>query len=289
MNEKVVTSHKAKTVTPEKTPTSAKAPAKVMVTAVKMPKMGTRTVAVSELQTDPSYQRDVKPKHKKIVANFDPHSFGVPIIAEREDKSLWIVDGLQRITAIRELGHTEVHVRVFRSEGAEHEAAVYKRVNLDRTKLTSQEEFKALLTAHDPVAWAIKETVESCRYRLMLGTRSRPRARDLTCFKTLISIHNTKGPEALKFALNMLTRCWPGDQEGTQSSFLDGLATFYADNAETIELKKLVPRWKTAQVHDITYAAAGQAKIIGSGAGTRARLVAQQLERLAKKRMPAGV
>ena len=128
-----------------------------------------RIVTLSTLHTNPTYQREVKTKHRKIVAEFDEDSLGVPLIGERSDGSLWIVDGQQRITALRKLGWTEVRANVFRSDGPVHEAQVFKRVNLDRTALKPVEQFKARLTAQDEIALNIVAAVEAEGFRVALS------------------------------------------------------------------------------------------------------------------------
>src|SRR5688572_29909905 len=119
-------------------------------------KSALRTVDLDLLAVDSAYQRDVRHGHKKIIADFNDQALGIPLIGEREDSTLWIVDGLQRITALKALGKTKARVEVFASKGIEHEAEVFKLVNLNRTKLKPVEEFKALLAAHDKESWDIK-------------------------------------------------------------------------------------------------------------------------------------
>ena len=98
-----------------------------------------RIVAVADLQVDPSYQRCVKPNHKKIARDFDPNALGVPLVGQREDHSLWIVDGQQRVEALKLLGKVNVRVEVFASKGPEHEAHVFTRCHAELGRATDDD------------------------------------------------------------------------------------------------------------------------------------------------------
>jgi hypothetical protein len=67
-------------------------------------KSALRVVKLSDLSVDQSYQREVKSGHKSIVSDFNEEALGVPLVGQRSDGSLWIVDGLQRVTALKKLG-----------------------------------------------------------------------------------------------------------------------------------------------------------------------------------------
>src|SRR5262249_39485041 len=95
-------------------------------------KAAVREGPLEMLKSDPTYQRDVKRGHKKIVADFNETALGVPLVGEREKGTLWIVDGLQRITALRKLNWTHVKAEVFASKGPEHEAEIYRIINGNR-------------------------------------------------------------------------------------------------------------------------------------------------------------
>lgn len=207
----------------------------------------TRLVNLEQLNVDPSYQREVKKKHNKIVAEFDETALGVPLIGEREDGSLWIVDGLQRVTALKKLGWREVKAEVFHSNGPEHEALIFKLVNLNRTRLTPVEEFRSLLAAQDAVAWRIKETVEAAGYRLKLNRAGKSdsgevAAKQLTCVSILRIVAKDCGIASISFALAMIDKAWPGDRYGSNGYLIAGLCYFYKNNDGVVDEDRLVPR-----------------------------------------------
>lgn len=245
-------------------------------------KSALRVVKLADLSVDQSYQREVKTGHKSIVSDFNEEALGVPLVGQRSDGSLWVVDGLQRVTALKKLGRTTVRAEVFASKGGEHEAEVFRLVNLNRTKLTVQERFRALLASHDPMAWKVKEAVESCGYKLRLrgGRQSGGERSELTCISTLMFLSTLKGGmESIKFALLAAKEGWPGDLVGTHHLMVSGLAIFYGRHEGVVDLDRLYPRLRTITPQKVLYAA-GQASI----SGNKGHAVADVLEKVYRKR-----
>lgn len=250
-------------------------------------KSAVRVVELDRLGTDQSYQRNVKRKVGRIVEEFDEDSVGVPLVAEREDGTLWVVDGLQRLTALRKMGFKEYRCKVFNSRGPEHEAQVFKRVNFDRTKLTSTEQFRSLLTGHDTNAWAIKKVVEAKGYRLALAhTPDKSKENEtnyLRCFSTLLKVASKRGIEYIGMALEAVSQCWPGDILGINSNMIDGMCGFFYSYRDKggVDMERLVPRLRTVTPQKILYAASQM-----SITGDRAHAVAEQIEKVYSKRKP---
>lgn len=238
-------------------------------------------VKLDDIQVDASYQRDVKAKHKRIVDDFREEALGIPLVGERTDGSLYIVDGFQRITALRKLGKCEVRAEVFASRGSEHEAEVFKLVNINRTKLTPAEEFRALLTSHDPVAWEIKEAVEASGLKLNLkggGDKT-----GVACVTTLRQCHKLYGVDAIRFALSTANAAWPDDRLGLYNQMVGGLAYFFNSHDGFVDLERLLPRLRTVTPHKVMYVAKQQA--IGGGSNSSITAVGASLERIYRKRL----
>lgn len=247
-------------------------------------KSALRVIKLDLINFDESYQRDVKRKHKSIISDFREEALGVPLVAEREDFSLWGVDGRQRITALKKMGRDTVRAEVFASQGVEHEAAIFKLINIERTKLSAGEEFRALLTAHDEVAWAIKGAVEAKGFNIQLGRAGqRPNSgwKTLTGVNTLRRMyHEAKGVESIAFALTVATECWPEDKIAVNSALMGGLSVWWIRREGVIDMERLTARFRTATPHKVMYAA-NQSTI----AGNRAGAIADVLERLYTKRL----
>lgn len=246
-----------------------------------------RVVRLDDLSVDPSYQRDVKAKHVRIVADFNEEALGVPLVGERGDGTKWIVDGLQRITALRKLGRRDVRAEVFASRGAEHEAQVFKLVNMNRTKLNPFEEFRALLTAHDEQAWLIKEAVEREGFRIVpskaTGRNPEHGASGLSCINTLRNATARFGIESVTFALRTVKAAWSGDPLAVYNVMVGGLCVFFHRHDGAVDDERLIPRLQMSTPQKIMYTAQNMA----IGNMKRDEQVADVVEKLYRRRYGA--
>jgi hypothetical protein len=256
---------------------------------------GRRTVAeaavklliIGDVNYDPSYQRDVVPGHKKIVAEYMPEALGVPLVGEREDGTLWCVDGRQRLTALAKLGKKHVRANVFASRGPEHEAEVFKRVNRDRTKLRPVELFNAMLSAGDEEAWGVKKVVEEFGFSIVKTklnqaphTTPETLAKQMGCVNSLLRVYRNGGEQSLRFVMTVLRDCWPDDPLKNRDKLVLGLHSFYRRREGSVDTERLVPRLNTTAPGRIFYTAQ-------QGVGDITSNIADVVERAYKKR--AGV
>jgi hypothetical protein len=191
------------------------------------------------------------------VANFDPNALGIPLVGQREDGTLWIVDGLQRISALRKLGKSTVRAEVFVSKGPEHEAEIFKLVNAGRVKLTPRDLFKAKLTSGDVVAWEIKHAVELAGFRLDVSRPGKDTSPDawlyVIAYTTLEGIHKYSGRDAVKRILNIVKNAWPGDMLATNSDILGGLNAFFRRLENMVDDEKLSRNLATTTTQKVLY------------------------------------
>lgn len=247
-------------------------------------KAALRVLSVDIPQVDQSYQRDVKKKVGKIVTEFNEEALGIPLVGEREDGSLWIVDGLQRITALRKMNRKEVRCEVFASKGPEHEAEVFKLVNMNRTRLSAHEEFKALLTAQDKAAWELKTAVEAVGFRIVEGksgnSSEAARSRDITCVNTLRTAAKEQGIDAVKFALSVIDEAWPEDPLAVYNVIVGGISLFWSKHDGIVDREKLVARMQTTSPQKLM-SAASQLTLGNS----KLSAIADVMERVYRKRL----
>lgn len=236
-----------------------------------------RVVKLDSIRADPSYQRDIKSSHKKIIANFEPHALGIPLLGERDDGSLWVVDGLQRITALKALGKTEVRAEVFHSSGPEHEAKIFVFVNGNRTKLNSCELFFGRLCAGDEVAWELKKCVEERGYSIPKKTRAGQNAKALLSPRLMYDIVKDHGTDSIKWLLGVIDKAWPGDPVGIKEGIIGGMALFYRRRDGQIDTDKLVRNLSTSTPTKLIYSAS-------LGVGDRSSTIADVLEKFYRKR-----
>lgn len=249
-------------------------------------KAALKVLKLDVLQTDPSYQRGVKGKVGKIVTEFNEDALGLPVVGERADGSFWIVDGLQRITALRKMDRKEVRAEVFASRGPEHEAEIFKLINMNRARLTPCEEFRALLTAHDEGAWAIKGVVESEGFTLELtsgkaGRNVERRATQLTAINTLRFLHREGGVAPIRFALRVIKTVWPGDPVGSYAPVVEGLGRFWKRMSGVVDLDRLVSRLLDVTPQRLIHAAQTASSIATNNIGAK---TAEVLEKVYRRR-----
>lgn len=254
-----------------------------------------RVLEIASLNVDPSYQRGVnRDAPKKIADNFDPVAFGIPLVGEREDGSLWIVDGQQRIESLKlrneAFGSQKqkkwVRCEVFASSGPEHEAQVFKRVNKDRTKLRPLQLFTAMLTAGDESCWAIKKMAEDRGFKIPKGESHGDKSREadanmLRCVNMMGRIYAKSGDDgeaALSFVLDVIKSVWDGDKLRTKGEILGGLWQFWKRKGGVVDTERLIPR----------LASSAPAKILHSaslGVSDATGNVADVIEKLYRKRL----
>lgn len=248
-------------------------------------KAALKIVDLDRIKTDRSYQREVNQNaQRKIVQRFNPEALGIPVIGERDDGSLWIVDGLQRITALATLGKRSVRAEVFASKGPEHEAQVFHDINRNRVPLKPLQIFHAALTAGDKVAWEIKDLVERMGFWIppyiggIRGLSEEKVAKAIRAINSVNSIYEKSGAEGLKFVLEVVSRCWANDESKTRDTILLGLHIFWVNREKSVDIDRLVDRLNTTTPQKIVYS--GQL-----ASGGRVHAVGAVIDRLYRKHM----
>ena len=248
-----------------------------------------RVLQLATLNVDPVYQREVKSKHKQIVADFNPLALGTPLVGQRSDGTMWVVDGYQRVTALRKLDKKFVRCEVFASSGQQAEAIIFVIVNKGRARLTSAEDFRGMLAGHDPLAWAIKEAVEAEGFVLKLSSKSGRGAsrevlsRQLSCINTVLKVANsTGGIDALRFALSIIKESWPADPNGPHIMIVGSMGLFYNRHGGMVDRDRLIPRLQTATPQQVMFTASQMVRTVSSG--DRFSNGADVIEKLYQKR-----
>lgn len=240
-----------------------------------------RVVAVADIGVDRSYQRGLVPKHRRIAAAFNPTALGIPLVAQRADGSLWVVDGQQRLGALKIQGVETVRAEVFASKGAKDEAEVFRLVNSMRTKMSSKDEFFALLTAEYPPAVAVADRIAAHGFTIPKGNKRKKDDASLTqmtAVKTLLTVLCRQGVEAVDFILATIRDAWPHDLERTRSEVVYGLWYFWVRRKGQIDRQRLVARLRAVPAARIAYQARN------SGVGNVGGNAADAIERAYQKR-----
>lgn len=186
------------------------------------------TIKIDELNVASAYQRTVKrPVVTKIKKNYDPAAFGTLIVGKREDGTLWVVDGQQRMTAAKEMGHTTVPCSVLESRGPSHEAQVFRLINGGRQNISRNELFKAALEAGDCQSIEILAAVERSGFVLRLSAGSNSKANVIRQAAPLEKIYDWGKTPLIEKVLGCIRNGWTEDQAATKSFVLTGVAKFF--------------------------------------------------------------
>lgn len=157
-----------------------------------------------------TYQRSEKRSVDRIASDFEPAAVGTLHVGRRADGTLWLIDGQQRVAAMRQLGIKTWKAYVVHSPGPKYEARLYSYINgRTRKQLTAHEIFRANVAAEDPNALAVLRAVQAAGLRLKAvkgGARGWP---EIACVGALYREVATKGEGLLTRVLTVLARTWP--------------------------------------------------------------------------------
>jgi len=148
---------------------------------------GFEWVMKGQLGVDHTYQRDRIREHtvNQIAREWSWMKLGVLLVVRRPDGTLWVYDGQHRKLAADKRADVEaLPCMIFQAEAVTQEADAFIGANTVRGTVTSWQRFKAQVVARDPVALAVKETVEASGYRVSEGGNGDG---VVTCVSTLVT------------------------------------------------------------------------------------------------------
>lgn len=253
---------------------------------MKVKKRKIAVFGIAELKIAEKYQREVINAHvSKIEDGFVDEAFGLPTVGVRVDGSKWVVDGMQRMSALREMGYTHLECEWFESTGESHEALVFLLKN-NYKRMKSHELFKARLAAGDEETVAIYAAI--CDAGLgVRGIESRHK-RSFQAVSSAKAAFRIGGPELVTRALVLLKKAW-GDQhdDAFKGDIMHGLAEMLHHVPEAQNEKLLRAMSKIVPSNMYAYVDANKQMRIASG-GSRARAIAHAFHLLHDKAMRGG-
>ncbi|MDT3982553.1 hypothetical protein ACUW58_001958 [Staphylococcus saprophyticus] len=86
------------------------------------------TVNINDLKVDYSYRSSNNPNSDGIVENFNRLAIGFITVSARED-GLYIVDGIRRVEALKQLGYEECFAELLFGLTVEDEAKIFVNMN----------------------------------------------------------------------------------------------------------------------------------------------------------------
>lgn len=212
------------------------------------------SVELSAVNVDNSYQRGLKPHHKKIAKNFDPKAVGVLTVNRRPDRSLWSIDGQQRRAALMLLKITHWLAEVYNLDTVAKEAELFARKNGSEgtvVRVGERDRFKAAVLAQDPTALSVLKAVEEGGLKVPVGMTSSfwP---NINSTALLTRFHAVHGASLITAATKIIATSWPGDTDALKGTMLDAILAFVsrypkADMARAARQFATVPAFRVIQ------------------------------------------
>lgn len=215
---------------------------------MRLHKPDVRMVAVSDLIVDEDYQREAIAAHVAGIAkNFDEEAFGLVTAAERADGSLHPVDGLQRLTSASQCGATHVPCVIIKSDGPQHEAALFKKLN-KRRGLTTAQLFKSDVCSGDPDAIAVYEAITAAGLNVR-GMKASGRRQSIGGVKQCQTAYRRMGggeagASHVSEVLKILRTTWGHEHHETayHCAVIGGLAFFLRRFGDRVVRKRLTEK-----------------------------------------------
>lgn len=145
-------------------------------------------IPIAAIQIDITYQRSLRHDLvNRIARAWDIVKAGPILVSERDDGSLWCVDGGHRMAGALQAGEEEIFAHVVHGLTCEEEAELRLARN-DRKSDTQFEKFQTRLAMGDPIVEAISETVLQNGTKVNLSPQTYNGINALACLETLYNV-----------------------------------------------------------------------------------------------------
>jgi len=161
-----------------------------------------RMIPKTLLNVDSAYQRQANTRRAtEIASKWSWIACGAIRVGQRQDGSLWVIDGQHRLlAALRRSDIDELPCVVFAIDGVSDEASGFVKGNTLRASVSAFDKHKANLLANDEAALAIEAVVASVGMKLVPNPYY---ANELRCVEKLGSILN-QGTDGLREVLELV-------------------------------------------------------------------------------------
>lgn len=201
------------------------------------------TVMIEDLEVD-SYQRPiVEMVVRKITSDFDPQALGGIIVNRRQDGRMFIVDGQQRVEALKRMGHQMADVLLLDGLTVEQEARLFTKLNGNRKSVEAIELFKARLSYGDPIAVEIAAIAERYGYKIQKGYGAT--ANGIAAVRALEIVHKAGGADLLDRTLGILRAAWDDEPEAVHRYTIAGMGAFLRRYDGLVDTARLISRLRS--------------------------------------------
>ncbi|GHU73386.1 hypothetical protein AGMMS49992_11770 [Clostridia bacterium] len=218
-------------------------------TAQEVPQLMIERIPLSRIIIG-GYQRDVVPSRvSRIVAQYNPAKLGILIVNRRKNLDCAVIDGQNRLAAMRLLNARDVACGVLEGLSVKEEAD-YFRFQKDNTRpLTAYDMYNASIYAEDQHYLAIDYILR--KYGYHVSKRSGPRG--ITAISALSKIAQTFGFPVLQQTVEWISRTWPDDSTIVRQETLAGLAELASRFGQRIPTDVFAGRMSAYQPGSMLY------------------------------------
>ncbi len=218
------------------------------------PEQNAELVLIEDVNVDLDYQRTLRHDLvNKIAGAYDIVKAGAILVSQRDDGTLWCVDGQHRMVGAQQAGETHVFAEVIRGRTKQQEADIRLARN-DRKSDTIAEKFQTRLVMGDLVAEAINEIVHQNGSQVNLSPNTYSGINAIACLETLYLVDG-KGV-VLARTLRFLREAFGEDRMDAKTcsnSMLKSIAWFIDRHVDSHEVpwSEAVTRVAAADVEDL--------------------------------------
>lgn len=197
-----------------------------------------RWVPIAQMKVNPNSQRALNQAWvDKLAADFDPEQLG-HLVVNLRDKWYWIMDGMHRMTMMRQIGWGDQQIQcdVYEGLSEQEEADGFLKLN-DQLAISALSKYKVALTAARPVEVEIDRIV---RAEGLIVSKDKVEGA-VTAVGTLRRVHGRAGSTTLARTLHMVSTAY-GDA-GLTASVIDGMSMlchrYNGDLDDAVAIEKL--------------------------------------------------
>lgn len=236
--------------------------------------LSTETIPVSQLIVDHRYQRYViESSVRKMAQEWNWLGAGLLTVSLRpsaDGNEYAVIDGQQRLAAIKLLGYTEAPCRIYVDLTPTQEAELFEILNQNK-KVNFNSTFKSRLSRGEEKARMINMAVEQVNYHLDPdrthgGVKAKNTHYYIQSMPELERIYDTGGVNLIMNSLKFINTTWAPEYLGNQQQVLAGVATFLQNYPKT-NLKDLTDRLKKQGMSRTLQNATQWTAVHGQGGG----------------------
>jgi len=191
------------------------------------PRNGLRTewIPVSRIETPEEYQRALKSKWKSYGGEWSWRACGMLTVSLRNGR-YYIVDGLQRLSAIRAMGEEFAPCTIVECQSVQDEANLFCQCNIDRTQLNGIEKFWAGVESNARNYAVVRDCIEANGFWVQRTGHDQPGVVKGRVFKNVSKLLDANKAGNLDETLKFIDECWTEDncRKILQSAVVGGVS-----------------------------------------------------------------